>query len=135
LGWEEEGGEKRMWALTISSSLVHQWSAMQKSYLGARANNKANGKTWVIKRITGEEEKGWFKEWLHMWKQRNENLHGGDYHKQQQAKDHQTIHKLQLFYEKHDGFVPPGSSGYLASPFRGMQSTNGNMGVCLATSC
>ena len=47
------------------------------------------------------------REWLKLWKLRNEDRHGRDAESQQQAETKQMIRELEQFYAAHNGTVTP----------------------------
>ena len=47
----------------------------------------------------------WFKEWIKMWKLRNEDRHGRDHITRLQAEERQVIRELDQFYAANDGKV------------------------------
>ena len=46
-----------------------------------------------------------FREWLKLWKLRNEDRHGRDVESQRHAETRQTIRELDQFYAAHNGIV------------------------------
>jgi hypothetical protein len=89
------------WHHILKGRLSKQWGKAQAKYLGSRADTKNNGDTWMTKVI-----EVMLREWLKLWKLRNEDRHGSNRHTRRQAEERQAIRELQQFYDAHDGRVP-----------------------------
>jgi hypothetical protein len=90
------------WKHLLLGRFAREWQQSHDNYLGKKASSTNNGSTWTTNMI-----ETWFKEWLNLWKLRNEDRHGHDAATEQQAREQQTIREATIFYDNYADKVGP----------------------------
>ena len=117
------------WNQILYGRFALQWHEHHNKYLGNKADRKNNGTTWMTSVI-----ETWLREWLKLWKLRNEDRHGRDQATERQAQERQTIREVTQFYENHADKVKPELQWLFRTPLQEkIQGNISNLRIWIST--
>jgi ribonuclease HI len=99
------------WEQLLKGRLSKEWALSHKAFLGNKATQKKNDRTWVANVAAYLLSK-----WLELWRLRNEDRHGKDEETRRVALREQTQREVRQMYETYQGRVDDDVAHAFATP-------------------